>query len=164
MEFPHFSDGLWQKTAPKKSWKLTTLLKKSYLRTTPLFPDKVIELMLPISNNMVLDLLDFRGPKEILRKTTQKDSTTMVAWAKENQKNTHRLGQSRDLDLNCTFFLGFGLMEMDGTRVKRWLYKIGIMALRWFLVLTCPDKHGLYGGIDWLALDGPGIWGEDFGF
>jgi len=67
-----------EKTAPKKSWKLTTLLKKSYLRTTPLFPDTVIELMFPISNNMVLDLLDFRGPKEILRKNTQKDSTTMV--------------------------------------------------------------------------------------
>jgi hypothetical protein len=64
--------------------------------------------------------------------------------SKGKQKKTHRLGQSRDLDLNCTFFLGFGLMELDGIGVKRWLYKIGIMALRWFLVPTKMD----YGGID----------------
>jgi hypothetical protein len=35
-------------------------------------------------------------------------------------------------------------MELDGIGVKRWLYKIGIMALRWFLVPTKMD----YGGID----------------
>ena len=58
----------------------------------------------------------------------------MVAWAKENKKTLIHL--ARDLDLNCTFFLGFGLMELDGVGVKRWLYKIGIMALRWFLVQT----------------------------
>ena len=85
MEFPHFSDGLW-KNGPEKVMETDNSLEKSYLRTTPPFPDKVIELMFPISNNMVLDLLDFRGPKEILRKTTQKDSTTMVDWAKENKK------------------------------------------------------------------------------
>ena len=85
MEFPHFSDRLW-KNGPEKVMETDNSLEKSYLRTTPPFPDKVIELMFPISNNMVLDLLDFRGPKKILRKTTQKDSTTMVDWAKENKK------------------------------------------------------------------------------
>lgn len=87
MEFPHFSDGLG-KNGPEKVMETDNSLEKSYLRTTPPFPDKVIQLMFPISNNMVLDLLDFRGPKEILRKTTQKDSTTMVDLAKENKKNS----------------------------------------------------------------------------
>ena len=62
---------------------------------------------------MVLDLLDFRGPKEILRKNTQKGFHNNGGLSKGKQKNTHRLGQPRDLDLNCTFFLGFGLMELE---------------------------------------------------
>ena len=144
-----------EKTAPKKSWKLTTLLKKSYLRTTPLFPDTVIELMFPISNNMVLDLLDFRGPKEILRKNTQKDSTTMVDWAKENKKTL--------IDLANPGILIWTAPSSSDLDWWNWSEEMAVQNWNYGIEMDFgPDKNGLWRWRYWLI--GPGIWGEDFGF